>query len=213
MSNNDFHDKLAVRQVIEDWVLWRDSGDWDRLAQLWRPDGFIMTTWCEASAEEFIARGRGAWAAGAKVLHTLDGSHIEVDGSRAIAWTKMQIVHRARVHDVQVDVVCHGRFCDAFEKADGHWGLLSRQLIYEMDRILPLEPGVTVPLDEELLSSFPEGYRHLAYVQTKLGLTVNQNLPGTRDPVTQSLLDRMRRWLVEGDRDLVRSAASTSATA
>ena len=207
-DHRTLEDRLAVRQVIEDWVLWRDSGDWERLAQLWRPDGFIVTTWCEATAQEFIARGRGAWAAGAKVLHTLDGSHIVVEGSRAIAWTKMQIVQRATVHDIEVDVICHGRFCDAFEKADGRWGLFSRQLIYEMDRMLPLAPGTSVPLDKELLGSFPEGYRHLAYVQTRLGLTVSKTLPGTRDQATTSLLDRMRRWLTEGDPGLLRSPAA-----
>lgn len=44
MTDPTREDRLAVRQLIEDWVLGRDSGDWDRFAALWPPDGFIMTT-------------------------------------------------------------------------------------------------------------------------------------------------------------------------
>ena len=25
-------DKLEIRAVVENWVLWRDAGDWDRFA-------------------------------------------------------------------------------------------------------------------------------------------------------------------------------------
>ena len=206
-------DRLAVRQVIEDWVLWRDSGDWDRFAALWRPDGFIMTTWCEASATTFIERGRQAWAAGMRVVHTIDGGHVEVAGDRAIAWTKMQIVQRAPIHGVLADVVCHGRFCDAFERADGRWALLSRQSIYDGDRMATVEIGASVTLDRDLLASFPEGYRHLGYLQTLAGLPVNKALPDTRSEAAAALTDRMRQWLAGGGRDLVRSAAAVGLSA
>ena len=214
MTDPTLEDRLAVRQLIEDWVLWRDSGDWDRFAALWRPDGFIMTTWCEATASEFIERGRHAWSAGMRVLHTIDGGHVVVEGDRAIAWTKMQIIQRAPVHGVLVDVICHGRFCDALVKEDGRWAMLSRQSVYEGDRMIPVEVGATVTLDKALLDTFPEGYRHLGYLQTLMGLPVNKSLPGTRDEATAILMQRMRRWLIEGDRALVRSAAAgTAATA
>ena len=46
-----------------------------------------------------------------------------------------------------------------------------------------------------------------------MGLPVNKFLPGPRDEVTANLFQRMRPWLIEDDRTLVRSAAATSATA
>jgi len=44
--------------------------------------------------------------------------------------------------------------------------LLHRQPIYEKDRIDPVDPAARLELDAEALAKFPEGYRHLAYIQT-----------------------------------------------
>ena len=208
MTDLHLEDRQLIRELIDAWVLWRDGGDFERLAGLWRPDGFIMTTWCEATAPEFIERSRRAWEAGGQVFHTVNGAHVEVEGERAIALTKMQIIQRAPLHGVMVDVTCRGRFCDAFEKQDGRWGLLSRQAIYEGDNIAPLELGAEVKLDQDLLSTFPQGYRHLGYLQTLAGFPVNKNLPGAREAV--ELVQRMRRWLAGGERALIRSAAATT---
>ena len=179
-----------------------------RLSATWRPDGFIMTTWCEATAGEFMERSRKAFAAGLQVFHTVNGCHVEVAGERAIAQTKMQIINRAAMDGVRVDVTCQGRFCDAFEKHDGRWGLLSRQAIYEGDRMTPVEVGTELVLDKALLATFPEGYRNLGYLQVKAGLPVNKHLPGTMD--SADLLLRLRNWLGGGDRALVRSIAATT---
>jgi hypothetical protein len=189
-------DRDEIRQLIDNWAIWRDSGDWDRFQTLWHPEGRMMATWFQASATEFMARARRAWNEGSsKALHFLGGTSIDVQGARAIAQTKMQIIQRAVVHDVQVDVVCTGRFWDALEKREERWGLMLRQPIYEMDHMIPVSPISTLTLEPELLNSFPEGYRHLAYLQSRMGLTVNKNLPGTRGPQIEELQSRGRRWL------------------
>ena len=188
-------DCYQIRQLIENWVLWRDSGDWDRLGSIWHPEGRMATTWFQASANDFIARSRLAWNAGMKVYHTLGGSSIDVRSSRAIAQTRMHITQRASVDGVMVDVDCLGRFWDAFERRGERWGLLLRQPIYELDRISSVDPQAGLALDPELLARFPEGYRHLAYVQTLLGFEINPNLPGTRGPEVEALQERGQRWL------------------
>ena len=78
-------DRQEIRQAIDDWVLWRDSGQWDRLAGLWAPDGYMMTTWSQAPAAEFVARSRQAFENGLKVLHSLGGTSVDLAGSRAVA--------------------------------------------------------------------------------------------------------------------------------
>ena len=83
----------------------------------------------------------------------------------------MTISQRAKVHDVLVDVVCTGRFYDFFEKRGGRWAIVLRQPIYEKDRMDPVEPAARLTLDADLLGRFPEGYRHLAYLQTQIGYT------------------------------------------
>ena len=133
-----------------------------------------------------------------RILHFLGGSTIDVAGPRAIAQTKMTISQRARVECVLCDVVCTGRFYDFFEKRD-RWGLVLRQPIYEKDRLDPVDPSSLILLDEELLARFPEGYRHLAYLQTRIGYTVKPDMPGLDGPEVAALYERGARWL-KGER-------------
>ena len=199
MSDATLTDRFEIRELIENWALWRDAGEWERFATVWHPDGRMFATWFQASATEFIARSRASFSAGIRVYHTLGGCTVDVAGPRALAQTKMQIMQRASVHDVEVDVCCYGRFWDVLEKRGGRWGLLQRRVIYESDRMSPVDPSASLRLDAELLNSFPEGYRHLAYLQTKAGMKVIQSLPGTRGPEVEALQARGRRWLAGDD--------------
>ena len=188
-------DRMLIRELLENWVVWRDSGEWDRFATLWHDDGRMIATWFQAPAAEFIARSRRAFESGVVVLHMLGGSSIDVDGARAIAQTKMQIIQHGRIDEVEVDVCCYGHFVDALERRDGRWGLVQRQPVYALDSLSPSRPGETVVLDPALLKQFPFGYRHLGYLQTKMGFDVTRSLPGTRGPELDALKARSRRWL------------------
>ena len=188
-------DRAEIRQLIDDWVIWRDSADWDRLARCWHPGGRIVTTWYQSTGADFVARSRRAWDEGLNVLHTLGGSSVELNGDRAVAQTRMMILQRAPVHGVLADVRCYGRFWDALEKRDGRWALMLRQPIYEGDSLNPVDPSATVVLAPEVLAAYPEGYRHLAYLQSQLGFDVARDLPGTRGPEVAALQARGRRWL------------------
>jgi hypothetical protein len=136
------------------------------------------------------------------ILHFLGGSAIEVSGDRAIAQTKMTISQRGMVEGagepVLCDVVCTGRFHDFVNRHDGRWKLLHRQPIYEKDRIDPVDPNARLELDKEMLAAMPEGYRHLAYMQTRIGYTVKMDMPMLKGRVVQELYRRGERWLAGG---------------
>jgi hypothetical protein len=187
-------DRLAIRDLVEDWAVWRDAGDWERFRTLWHDDGRMMATWFQGSADEFIAVSRAGLAKGVRILHFLGGTSVDIGGVRAIAQTKMTISQRAEVDGVLCDVVCTGRFYDFLEKR-GHWGLVLRQPIYEKDRIDPVAPDAHPALDNTLLGSFPEGYRHLAYLQTRIGYKVKPDMPGLTGPEVEALYAHGRRWL------------------
>jgi len=70
-----------------------------------------------------------------------------------------------------------------------------RQPIYEKDRIDPVDPAATLSLDRKLLESFPEGYRHLAYLQAGIGYKIKMDMPGLKGPELEALYQRGRRWL------------------
>jgi hypothetical protein len=192
------NDRLAIRQLLEDWVVWRDAGDWDRFATVWHADGRMMATWFQGTAAEFIAVSREGWARGVSILHFLGGSSIDLAGDRAIAQTKMTISQRGVVHDVACDVVCTGRFYDFLERRDGRWGIVLRQPIYEKDRLDPVDPAADLALDRSLLERFPDGYRHLAYLQTQLGFKVKPDMPGLKGAAVESLYARGLQWLAGG---------------
>ncbi|MEW5424429.1 nuclear transport factor 2 family protein [Amorphus sp. 3PC139-8] len=188
-------DRLAIRDLVENWAVWRDAGDWERFRTVWAPEGRMMATWFQGTGDEFIAVSKRGFENGVNILHFLGGTSIDLAGNRAIAQTKMTINQRAEVAGVLVDVVCTGRFYDFLEKRDGAWLLVLRQPIYEKDRMDPVDPAAKMELDPELLARFPVGYRHLAYLQTKLGFTVKPDMPGLFGEVVEGLYARGADWL------------------
>ncbi len=188
-------ERLLVRELVENWALYRDAGDWERFRSLWHADGRMMATWCQADAEGFIKASQQGWANGVSILHFLGGSTIDITAERAIAQTKMTISQRGSVEGVLVDVVCTGRFYDFIERRQGRWGLVLRQPIYEKDRMDAVDPAVKLSLDPQLLAGFPEGYRHLAYLQTRIGYEVKRDMPGLKGPEVEALYARGRSWL------------------
>jgi SnoaL-like domain len=247
-------DRQLIRDLVENWAIWRDAGDWERFATAWHDDGFMMATWFQGPAREFIRVSREGFERGVSILHFLGGTSIDVAGDRAIAQTKMTISQRAEVHGVLCDVVCTGRFYDFLERRpppvapsdfperrqpssapsdvperpppatataagpnemletgsigephellespSGGWGIVLRQPVYEKDRLDPIDPSATLELDPERLAQFPDGYRHLGYIQSALGFDVKRDMPGLTGPAVQKLYARGRDWLAGGD--------------
>lgn len=194
MSENSA-DRLEIRALVENWAVWRDARMWDRFRTVWHDDGRMMATWFQGGFEEFIAVSEAGYRRGVRILHFLGGSSIDVAGTRAIAQTKMTISQRAPVDGVICDVVCTGRFFDFIEKRGDRWGLVLRQPIYEKDRLDPVDPSAVLKLDADLLTRFPEGYRHLAYLQTRIGYTVKTDMPGLDGPEVEALQAAGDAWL------------------
>ena len=197
--NDTLQDELLIRRLIERWAVWRDAGDWSRFATLWHPEGMMMATWFQGPFADFIRVTQEGWAKGVNILHFLGGSAIEVAGDRAIAQTKMTISQRGLVEGVPCDIVCTGRFYDYLVRHEGDWKLLHRQPIYEKDRIDPLDPDAVPKIDAAGLATFPEGYRHLAYIQTGIGYTVKMDMPMLKGEVVDELYRRGARWLAGGE--------------
>ncbi len=197
---SEIRDRAEIRDLIENWALWRDARLWDRFRTVWHADGQMWATWFQGSYEDFIKVSDDGYARGVRILHMLGGMSIDIKGKRAIAQTKMTISQRAEVEGVLCDVTCTGRFYDFLEKrkgskGKGQWGIVLRRVIYEKDRIDPVEPGAGVKLDKKLLAQFPQGYRHLAYLQTRIGYTIKDELPGLDGPPLEVLYAKGDAWM------------------
>lgn len=188
-------DKLAIAEVVQNWAVWRDAGDWERFRTVWHDDGWMSATWFQGPAESFISVSKTGFEKGVNILHFLGGICVDVQGTRAIAQTKMTISQRGALEGNVVDVVCTGRFYDFFDKRANGWKIVRRQPIYEKDRMDALRTDASLKLEPALLESFPEGYRHLAYLQTKLGFKIKMDMPQLKGPVVQALYARGKAWL------------------
>ena len=120
--------------------------------------------------------------------------------ARTTRCVRAEPVSGRQVRDaVACDVLCTGRFYDFFEKRDERWAIVLRQPIYEKDRIDPIDPGTVLKLDASLLVEFPEGYRHLAYAQTRIGFTVKRDIlwesdTASRKVVTEKEIELILRY-------------------
>src|SRR5947209_7420182 len=89
-------DRLAIRDVVETWASARDSGDWEAFRACWHDDGYMMATWFQGPKEDFIRVSAEGVARGVNILHFTGGCRITLNGTRAIAQTRMTIMQRAR---------------------------------------------------------------------------------------------------------------------
>lgn len=194
MAKDD--DAQKIRALVDNWAIFSDSGQWQRFADCWHDDGFMCATWFQAPCADFIAARRKGFDNGVSIIHFHGGFTCDVAGERAVSQTKMTISQRAPVEGVLVDVLCTGRFYDFHEKRAGRWGMVRRQPIYEKDRMDVVSPGASLQLDAALLQQFPEGYRHLAYLQTRIGYKVARvGLPGLKGPEVERLYADGAAWL------------------
>ena len=192
---DELRQKQRIRELLESWVVWSDSGDWERFRSLWHEPAYMFATWFQAPAQDFVNARRDGWNKGVSIIHHLGSSSIDLAGTRAIAQTRMVISQRAPVEGVLCDVNCTGRFYDFLEERKGKWGLVLRRPIYEKDRIDPVEPGAKLALDPKILAEFPDGYRHLAYMQHQMGYKVKRDMPGLKGAEVERLYARGKAWL------------------
>jgi hypothetical protein len=158
----------------------------------------MHATWFQGPALEFIKANQDGWRRGVRIYHSLGGTSIDVQGDRAIAQTKATVTQRADVDGVECDVTCTCRFYDFLEQQSGRWGIVLRQGVYDKDRIDPVAPDAALHLDRELLDAFPRGYRHLAYLQTRIGYTVKKDMPQSEGPELEALYQSGSLWLQGG---------------
>ena len=192
----DFLDRTEILKVVQSWGLLRDEGRWDALRTLYTPDALQTTSWAMGTAAEFINRCiEGAKKPGARrSMHSIGASVIEINGDKAIAETRRTILTRAVVHDVLVDVTNFGRSYDRFVRHEGAWKICQRNGIYERDRMDPVDSTQTLKLDPVELARYPEGYRHLAYLQAGAGERISPNLPTPNSSELEQLYAAGRAW-------------------
>jgi hypothetical protein len=199
-NGDSFEDRAIIRELIENWVVWRDSGQWEEFRKVWHPDGRMVASWKQSPFEEFIKASHAAMERGIIILHMLGGSAVKVEGSRAISQTKVGITQRAPIDGILCDVNCLARHYDFWEKREGRWGLVLRETIFDKASLQPIDPSERLVIDKNLFNQFPAEYAALAYLQEKAGYAVRRDMAhGWRGPTIEALYRRGEHWLLNGE--------------
>ena len=79
-SHAGIEDDRLIRELLQNWAIWRDAGDWERFRTVWHPDGRMMATWTQGTGDEFIEISKAiADRAGSippPAVRTLDAIHL-----------------------------------------------------------------------------------------------------------------------------------------
>ena len=191
----EWQDRLAIRDLIENWVVWRDAGDWERFRTVWFDDGRMMATWTQGTADEFIAMSKAGWAKGVSILHFLGGQSIDLAGRRAISQTKMTIAQRARGARRRGRRGLHRAVLRFPRKARRPLGLRAAPADLREGPDGSGRSRREAALDPALLAQFPEGYRHLAYLQSQIGYQIKRDMPGLKGEAVERLYASGAKWL------------------
>ena len=162
-------DKRAITQVIHDWVFYRDNGRFEDLKTLFARDGRMVTNSASHNVQEFAAYGKTLREAGFLSHHFTGPSQIRIRSDKATVETQATLMFRSHMGEVEADVWVLLRYLDRFVREGGVWKLLERQPIYIKDRLDPVIPGTTIPIDLELLAQCPPGCRFLIYASRAAG--------------------------------------------
>ncbi len=162
-------DRLQIADLINGWMR-RDLGEWDRLLELFHPDGVIEVTWFEGLFREFVAASRRMAASDSRTKHLIAPPTVTLNGDRAIAETNAVIM----AENVRLGLGCsaHNRFYDMIERRGGEWKIVKRQSIYDMASFT--FPRGAAEIDPETVARYPREYAPLGYLLEKSGFPVRR---------------------------------------
>ncbi|KAJ0158707.1 PEP2-like protein [Colletotrichum tanaceti] len=198
-------DRLAVSELCKGWPVYRDAGEWDKFRSLFNKDAYVWTTWSGAQPiDHFISISViGQRAKGAFIMHRECGTLVELNPgtNRAVGTMKATITQRFKSQDGgEYDVDCDCRFMFFCEKNSSgersDWKAAFVKLVYEKDKVVPVD-GTCVPMFEaEVLAKYPEGYKYLGAAQSSLGYEIDIRLVTGKNPESCGKMhESMGRWL------------------
>ncbi|KAJ5797270.1 uncharacterized protein N7503_006566 [Penicillium pulvis] len=208
-STEELLDRFAVSEIVKGWPLYRDASEWNNYRDCFSEEGtYIFTTWSGGmDIDEFIEVSKQGRANGDFIMHRECGTLVDLNKTRdrAVAKMKTTITQRFIQDGVTFDVDCDNRFiffCQReLSKATGRTGWKARyyKVIYEKDRIIPVDGRNAPVFTDEETGIYPEGYKYLGAAQARLGHKVMTDLPTLDSEGLTKMYRAMDTWLEGGD--------------
>ncbi|KAI0976150.1 hypothetical protein F4678DRAFT_215505 [Xylaria arbuscula] len=222
----DLLDRLAVSELCKGWPVYRDASEWKNFRSLFSQDAYVWTTWSKRqSIDSFIQVSKKGKSRGDFIMHRECGTCVDLNPQtrRAVGKMKATITQRFAIpgdskrglEPIIFDVDCDCRFhffCleEPSEHPDGapEWKVRYVKLIYDKDKVVPVDGKTAPTFSRDALRRYPEGYRYLGAAQHMLGHDIDEFLPtiqgaenGASHRLWLGMYEKMSQWL-EGDEDI-----------
>jgi hypothetical protein len=169
-------DKLRIAELVRVERLWRDRGEWDKLADAYIAESHVRTTWFSGTGKEFADASREmAERRSRHSKHLINPSEIRVNGDRALVESLGEIHNRDELDGIAVDTIQYCRFFSRLVRTSAGWKFSTFEGIYQKDVISPVYPGDVIPVDRDELAALRPSYRIWAYMLKRKGYEIPQN--------------------------------------
>lgn len=183
-------DRLSITDLITAWMR-RDLGQWDRLRELFHPDGTIEVTWFEGKFSDFVDASMRMGASDFKNKHLIATPVVTFRGDKAVVETNAMIIGDSSA--LNLGCVSHNRFYDLVEKRGGVWKILRRQSIYDIGTFT--FPSGPVDIDQHTVRKYPREYAPLAYLLDKSGFPIERVFATKGSALETQMKDAGNAWL------------------
>jgi hypothetical protein len=183
-------DRQSIADLMTGWIH-RDLEEWDKLRELFHPDGTIEVSWFEGLASDFVDGSMRMGKSDLRTKHFVSAPVVTLNGNKAIVETNAVIIGE----NVRLNLggCAHNRFYDLVEKRNGAWKILKRRSIYDFS-YFNFPQGV-VEIDRELVKKYPREYAPLAYFLEKSGYPVKRVFATKGSDLEKSMKANGRAWL------------------
>jgi hypothetical protein len=199
---NRVADEHEINTVLSEWAFARDAGDWDILTNCFHTDATINISWFSGLASSFVELSKGMLAdfkPGEHGKHLIGRARIRVEGNRATSECHAELLRRVVGDPFDFDAITWGRFFDLFEKRDdGVWRIVRRTMVYEKDRLDPVNPAdVPAGYFEAMdLSAYPPACQILCYRLGLIGRAPMENIVQAGSEAEALLKQEAVDWLI-----------------
>lgn len=147
--------------------------------------------------DDFVARSAGLVSGKVSISHLITTTIFEIRGSKALTESGCVITSRFDHDGHEYDMTSWVRLVSRLCKVEGQWKMLTLEVIYVRDLIVPV-PG-SPELDWDGIKSWSrKSYRFAAWHLRQRGLVVREDLPGEDDKDSvKELMDAGLAWLSE----------------
>jgi hypothetical protein len=167
---------------------------------MFHDDAYIATSWHQGGIDDFIEASKKGFAMQDQgfmyILHRIIGQTVDVQGDRAVSKMKVTITCRYNFEDdIEMDNEADCRFFFLLEKRRGRWGVVFYTLLFDKDKMVPVNPGRQVTIPEDETRKYPSGYRYLAWCEENISKTPPKMDLNSHGPERDILYAKIKDWL------------------